>query len=96
MSPMRRRLGPLTALAVTGLPGPGVRRREDLVLDRPRVGGHGGGGIGTPYRLPGDVDHSDDFHVWAAHWSSKGIVYRLDGRTVLALDKARIEQTRGP
>ncbi|MEU0744686.1 discoidin domain-containing protein [Streptomyces sp. NPDC006134] len=57
---------------------------------------NGGGGIGAPYRLPGDADYSDDFHVWAAHWDSKGIVYSLDGRTVLTLDKARIEQTRGP
>ncbi len=57
---------------------------------------NGGGGIGAPYKLPGDADYSDDFHVWAAHWDSKGIVYSLDGRTVLTLDKARIEQTRGP
>ncbi|MDN3267174.1 discoidin domain-containing protein [Streptomyces sp. MA15] len=57
---------------------------------------NGGGGIGAPYKLPGDADYSDDFHVWAAHWDSKGIVYSLDGRTVLTLDKAQIEQTRGP
>ncbi|GAA2971875.1 discoidin domain-containing protein [Streptomyces enissocaesilis] len=57
---------------------------------------NGAGGIGAPYKLPGDVDYSDDFHVWAAHWDSKGIVYSLDGRTVLTLDKAQIEQTRGP
>lgn len=57
---------------------------------------NGGGGIGGLYTLPGDADYSDDFHVWAAHWDSKGIVYSLDGRTVLTLDKARIEQTRGP
>ncbi|MEU8271617.1 discoidin domain-containing protein [Sphaerisporangium sp. NPDC049002] len=57
---------------------------------------NGGGGIGSPYTLPGGADYSDDFHVWAANWDSKGIVYTLDGRTVFTLDKAQVEATRGP
>ncbi len=57
---------------------------------------NGGGGIGAPYTLPGGADFSDDFHVWAATWNSKGIVYTLDGRTVLTLSKEQVEATRGP
>ncbi|GAA3131421.1 discoidin domain-containing protein [Planomonospora alba] len=57
---------------------------------------HGAGGIGSPYTLPDGADFSDDFHVWAAEWDSKGIVYKLDGRTVFTLDKAQVEATRGP
>ncbi|MCY0925420.1 discoidin domain-containing protein [Streptomyces sp. H27-H1] len=57
---------------------------------------NGGGGIGGPYKLPQDADFSDDFHVWAADWNSKGIVYSLDGRTVFTLDKETVERTRGP
>ncbi|MFJ5265609.1 discoidin domain-containing protein [Streptomyces sp. NPDC088387] len=57
---------------------------------------NGGGGIGSPYRLPGDADFSDDFHTWTADWNSKGITYSLDGRTVFSLDKDQVEQTRGP
>ncbi|WP_336207354.1 discoidin domain-containing protein [Nonomuraea sp. LPB2021202275-12-8] len=57
---------------------------------------NGGGGIGAPYTLPGGADFSADFHVWAAHWDSRGIVYSLDGRTVLTLSKDEVERTRGP
>ncbi|MFD6284735.1 discoidin domain-containing protein [Streptomyces sp. NPDC060205] len=57
---------------------------------------NGGGGIGSPYTLPGNADFSDDFHTWAADWNSKGITYSLDGRTVFSLDKDQVEQTRGP
>lgn len=57
---------------------------------------NGGGGIGGPYTLPNGADYSDDFHVWAANWDSKGIVYTLDGRTVFTLSKDQVEQTRGP
>ncbi|GAA4806330.1 discoidin domain-containing protein [Streptomyces ziwulingensis] len=57
---------------------------------------NGGGGIGAPYTLPGNADFSDDFHTWVADWNSRGITYSLDGRTVLTLDKAQVEQTRGP
>ncbi|UBU12275.1 discoidin domain-containing protein [Nonomuraea gerenzanensis] len=57
---------------------------------------NGGGGVGSPYTLPNGADYSDDFHVWAANWDSKGIVYTLDGRTVFAISKDQVEQTRGP
>ncbi|MFB4270170.1 discoidin domain-containing protein [Nonomuraea sp. GTA35] len=57
---------------------------------------NGGGGVGSPYTLPDGADYSGDFHVWAAHWDSKGIVYTLDGRTVFTISKDQVEQTRGP
>ncbi|USQ85518.1 discoidin domain-containing protein [Streptomyces phaeoluteigriseus] len=57
---------------------------------------NGGGGIGSPYTLPGNADFSDDFHTWAADWNSKGITYSLDGRTVFSLAKDEVERTRGP
>ncbi|WP_066954705.1 discoidin domain-containing protein [Streptomyces lushanensis] len=57
---------------------------------------NGGGGIGAPYKLPGNADFSDDFHTWTADWNSKGITYSLDGRVVFSLDKDQVEQTRGP
>nr|WP_229895005.1 discoidin domain-containing protein [Streptomyces galilaeus] len=57
---------------------------------------NGGGGIGSPYTLPGNADFSDDFHTWVADWNSKGITYSLDGRTVFSLDKDEVERTRGP
>ncbi|MCX5400308.1 discoidin domain-containing protein [Streptomyces sp. NBC_00102] len=57
---------------------------------------NGGGGIGSPYTLPGNADFSDDYHTWAADWTSRGITFSLDGRTVFTLDKDQVEQTRGP
>ncbi|MEV4380303.1 family 16 glycosylhydrolase [Streptosporangium sp. NPDC049644] len=57
---------------------------------------NGGGGVGSPYTLPTGADFSDDFHVWAANWDSKGIVYTLDGRTVFTVSKDQVEATRGP
>ncbi|MET8868986.1 discoidin domain-containing protein [Nonomuraea sp. NPDC004580] len=57
---------------------------------------NGGGGVGSPYTLPDGADFSDAFHVWAADWDSKGIVYTLDGRTVFTISKDQVEQTRGP
>ncbi|MDH2427183.1 discoidin domain-containing protein [Sphaerisporangium sp. TRM90804] len=57
---------------------------------------NGGGGIGAPYTLPGGADFASDYHVWAANWDSRGIVYTLDGRTVFTLSKDEVERTRGP
>jgi beta-glucanase (GH16 family) len=57
---------------------------------------NGGAGIGSPYKLAGGADFSADFHIWAANWDSKGIVFTLDGQTVFTIDKAQVEQTRGP
>ncbi|MFC0622738.1 galactose-binding domain-containing protein [Kribbella deserti] len=57
---------------------------------------NGAGGVGGSYTLPNGADLSDDFHTWAATWNSKGITYSLDGRTVVTIDKAQVEATRGP
>ncbi|MEO5875466.1 MAG: glycoside hydrolase family 16 protein, partial [Streptosporangiaceae bacterium] len=57
---------------------------------------NGGNGYGGPYTLPGNADYSNDFHVWAAHWTSTGITFSLDGQTVFTAAKSTVEATRGP
>ncbi len=57
---------------------------------------NGGGGYGRKYTAPGGVDLSQDFHVWAAEWDSKGIRFFLDGVQVFDASKATVEATRGP
>ena len=54
---------------------------------------NGAGGYGQKYAT---VDLSQDFHVWAAEWDSKGIKFLLDGRQVFYASKATVEATRGP
>ncbi|GAB7042623.1 MULTISPECIES: discoidin domain-containing protein [Catenuloplanes] len=54
---------------------------------------NGAAGYGLKYAT---VDLSQDFHVWAAEWDSKGIRFFLDGRLVFTADKATVESTRGP
>jgi beta-glucanase (GH16 family) len=54
---------------------------------------NGAGGYGQKYAT---VDLSQDYHVWAAEWDSKGIRFFLDGRQVFNADKATVENTRGP
>ena len=54
---------------------------------------NGGGGYGQKYTA---VDLSQDFHVWAAEWDSKGIRFFLDGRLVFDAKKDTVESTRGP
>ncbi|WP_033345118.1 discoidin domain-containing protein [Catenuloplanes japonicus] len=54
---------------------------------------NGAAGYGQKYAT---VDLSQDFHVWAAEWDSKGIRFFLDGRLVFTADKATVESTRGP
>ncbi|MFY1687714.1 discoidin domain-containing protein [Plantactinospora sp. WMMB782] len=54
---------------------------------------NGGGGYGQKYAT---VDLSQDFHVWAAEWDSKGIRFFLDGRQVFDASKETVENTRGP
>ncbi|MEV6305365.1 discoidin domain-containing protein [Actinoplanes sp. NPDC051861] len=54
---------------------------------------NGGGGYGQKYAT---VDLSQDFHVWAAEWDSKGIRFFLDGRLVFDANKETVENTRGP
>ncbi|WP_229069984.1 discoidin domain-containing protein [Actinoplanes sp. DH11] len=54
---------------------------------------NGAGGYGQKYPT---VDLSQDFHVWAAEWDSKGIRFFLDGRQVFDANKETVENTRGP
>ncbi|GIE82088.1 hypothetical protein Aph02nite_80380 [Actinoplanes philippinensis] len=54
---------------------------------------NGAGGYGQKYAT---VDLSQDFHVWAAEWDSKGIRFFLDGRLVFDAAKETVENTRGP
>ncbi|MET0425031.1 MAG: discoidin domain-containing protein [Actinoplanes sp.] len=54
---------------------------------------NGGGGYGQKYAT---VDLSQDYHVWAAEWDSKGIRFFLDGRLVFDANKETVENTRGP
>ena len=54
---------------------------------------NGGGGYGQKYSTD---DLSNDFHTWSAEWDSKGITFKLDGRTVFVASKQTVEATRGP
>jgi beta-glucanase (GH16 family) len=54
---------------------------------------NGAGGYGQKYAT---VDLSQDYHVWAAEWDSKGIRFFLDGRQVFDAAKETVENTRGP
>lgn len=54
---------------------------------------NGAGGYGQKYAT---VDLSQDFHLWAAEWDSKGIKFLLDGNQVFYATKATVEATRGP
>ncbi len=56
---------------------------------------NGGGGYGQPYKLPSGAALSDDFHVWAAQWDSKGITFFLDNQQVFYASKETVENTRG-
>ncbi|MBU2662609.1 discoidin domain-containing protein [Actinoplanes bogorensis] len=55
---------------------------------------NGGGGYGQ--KNAAGVDLSNDFHVYAAEWDSKGIRFFLDGRQVFDAAKDTVENTRGP
>jgi beta-glucanase (GH16 family) len=55
---------------------------------------NGGGGYGQ--KNAAGVDLSQDFHVYAAEWDSKGIRFFLDGRMVFNAAKDTVENTRGP
>ncbi|MBB2947489.1 beta-glucanase (GH16 family) [Actinoplanes lutulentus] len=54
---------------------------------------NGAGGYGQKYAT---VDLSQDFHVWAAEWDSKGIRFFLDNTLVFTASKDTVENTRGP
>ncbi|GAB3928805.1 discoidin domain-containing protein [Kribbella albertanoniae] len=57
---------------------------------------NGAGGYGGTYGLPGGADFANDFHTWTMLWNSTGITYQVDGTTVVTIDKAQLEATRGP
>jgi beta-glucanase (GH16 family) len=54
---------------------------------------NGAGGYGRKYAT---VDLSQDFHVWAVEWDSKGMRFFLDNALVFTADKETVENTRGP
>jgi beta-glucanase (GH16 family) len=56
----------------------------------------GAGGIGAPYALPGGADYMNAFHTFALDWDSKGMKFTVDGVSVITIDKATVEATRGP
>ncbi|MCO8270685.1 discoidin domain-containing protein [Actinoplanes sp. TRM 88003] len=55
---------------------------------------NGAGGYGQ--KSAAGVDLSQDFHVYAAEWDSKGIRFFLDSRLVFTAGKETVENTRGP
>ncbi|QFZ22148.1 discoidin domain-containing protein [Saccharothrix syringae] len=54
----------------------------------------GGGGIGQVRDI--GQDYANAFHLFRADWNSRGITFSIDGVTVLTIDKATVEATRGP
>ncbi|MFC6088493.1 discoidin domain-containing protein [Saccharothrix lopnurensis] len=54
----------------------------------------GGGGIGAMRDI--GQDYANAFHLFRADWNSRGITFSIDGVTVLTIDKATVEATRGP
>ncbi|PSL52985.1 F5/8 type C domain-containing protein [Saccharothrix carnea] len=54
----------------------------------------GGGGIGKMHDI--GQDYANAFHVFRVDWNSKGMVFSIDDVTVLTIDKATVEATRGP
>ncbi|KUL31921.1 discoidin domain-containing protein [Actinoplanes awajinensis] len=54
---------------------------------------NGAGGYGQKYAT---VDLSQDYHVWAVEWDSKGMRFLLDNREVFYAAKDTVENTRGP
>ncbi|GIF03821.1 discoidin domain-containing protein [Actinoplanes siamensis] len=54
---------------------------------------NGAGGYGQKYST---VDLSQDFHVWAVEWDSKGMRFFLDNTLVFTAAKDTVENTRGP
>ncbi|WP_033441795.1 discoidin domain-containing protein [Saccharothrix sp. NRRL B-16314] len=54
----------------------------------------GAGGIGQMRDI--GQDYSNAFHLFRVDWNSKGMVFSIDGVTVITIDKATVEATRGP
>ncbi|MBY8852831.1 glycoside hydrolase family 16 protein, partial [Saccharothrix sp. MB29] len=55
---------------------------------------YGGGGIGDVRDI--GRDYRDAFHLFRVDWNSRGITFSIDGVTVITIDKATVEATRGP
>ncbi|GAA4603199.1 beta-glucanase (GH16 family) [Actinoplanes octamycinicus] len=55
---------------------------------------NGAGGYGQKYTS--SVDLSQDFHVYAVEWDSKGMRFFLDNTLVFTAAKDTVENTRGP
>lgn len=54
----------------------------------------GTGGIGQMRDI--GQDYANAFHLFRVDWNSKGMVFSIDGVTVITIDKATVEATRGP
>jgi beta-glucanase (GH16 family) len=55
---------------------------------------NGSAGIGARYRLDGDF--AADFHVYAVDWRPDRITFSVDGNDYSSVDKATVENSRGP
>ncbi|WP_202238352.1 discoidin domain-containing protein [Actinacidiphila reveromycinica] len=56
---------------------------------------NGGNGDGSPYTVAGS-DFSSAFHTYALDWDSGHMTFSVDGNAFFTVDKANLEQTRGP
>ncbi|WP_308455448.1 glycoside hydrolase family 16 protein [Streptomyces sp. SM14] len=50
----------------------------------------GGGGIGSPYTLPGGESFSDDFHTFAVDWAPDRVSWSVDGDVYQTLTPADV------
>ncbi|WP_377268076.1 discoidin domain-containing protein [Peterkaempfera sp. SMS 1(5)a] len=55
----------------------------------------GGGGFGSPYTVAGS-DFSSAFHTYALDWDSSHMTFTVDGNAFFTVDRANLEQTKGP
>ncbi len=56
---------------------------------------NGGNGDGSPYTVAGS-DFASAFHTYALDWDSSHMTFSVDGTAFFTVDKANLEQTRGP
>ncbi|MEC3992369.1 discoidin domain-containing protein [Actinacidiphila sp. DG2A-62] len=56
---------------------------------------YGGGGFGSPYTIAGS-DFASDFHTYALDWDSSHMTFAVDGHAFFTVDRANLEQTKGP
>jgi beta-glucanase (GH16 family) len=55
----------------------------------------GGGGFGSPYTVAGS-DFANAFHTYALDWDSTHMTFAVDGHSFFTVDRANLEQTKGP